>query len=1060
MLPIKEFGNFQQDYQNHLNMKKRIQFMRLNLILFLVLFCFSAMAQERTITGKITDVSTFSIPSVTVVEKGTSNGVITNIDGHYQINVSGNDAILIFSFIGMESQEIVVGDQTEINVMLKDESQGLDEVVVVGYGVQRKVNVTGAVSSIGAKDLEERPVANIAQALQGLVPNLALTTSDGGRPGSSMNWSIRGTGTIGDSKSTPLIIIDGVPGDPNLISPEDIENISVLKDAAASAIYGSRAPYGVVIITTKKGTASKMKVNFSANLSWKSATKMLDKMGSIDFMEYMNEGMINNGQSPYFSEEYFQEVRDHLANPNSPDILPDPTNPLKWGHQVAIDTDWFEEVYKDNAPTQRYNLSLSGGSEKVTYYVSLGSYEEDGLYRFGKDKYKRYNGLVKVNAQPNKWLELNIRSMVARTENNRPNANQQNEAFRRWPVDAVIDPNGNFTSKAYSLHIAAEGGRTKYVDDSFNNTFGMVIKPFKDFRLNMDFSYNTHNEIYRKNNKMLYEYGPEKNVVGAQRDASSSYVEKRFSTNKFYNTNIYANYIKSINEHNFTVLAGFQQEYNHWNRLQGSRDMLINENIQSVSAATGTDIKLSDGESEWASRGYFARLNYDFAGKYLIEINGRYDGSSRFPEDYRWGLFPSASIGYNIARENYFERFTHIVSMFKLRASYGQLGNSNVNSDYYSASMARKQSSYMGAGGAFLDYVGAPGFGNNSLTWEKPTTTNIGIDLAALDNKIQVTLDWYRRVTKEMVGPSEPLPSVLGVSVPKSNNTEMVGTGWELTLKHRNRINDFHYDVTVNVSHHEEKIASYYNPNKLIDTYYKDKKLGEIWGFKTDGFINTADQLATMPDQSEVSSGWGLGDIMYQDLNNDGAVTYGSRTLDDHGDLVRIGNTTPDFEYNISASCNWKNFDFSMFWRGMGHADWWPGGGQGDSAWYTDDIFFGIATNKWNFTALNDHKDHWTSENKNAYYPRPLVQGGNAERNIKTQTKYLQNRAFLRLKNVQLGYTLPKSLTSKIKVDNVRFYITGENLFTLSDFKIYDPETPGLIYPLQKSYSIGLKLNL
>tara|TARA_R110002051_G_scaffold314666_1_gene391951 strand:+ start:1387 stop:4515 length:3129 start_codon:yes stop_codon:yes gene_type:complete len=1025
--------------------------------LFMLLGVF-VYSQEKVISGIVTDLDNVPLAGVNVIVPSTEKGTMTDFDGNYSIVVATN-AMIKFSYVGYESQEVVVNDQNQINIILKEAIGELDEIVVVGYGTQKKINVTGAISTIDAAQIESRPVTSVASAVQGLVPNLAVTSSDGGRPGSSMNWQIRGTGSIGNASSSPLIMVDGVPGNPDILNPEDIESISVLKDAAASAIYGSRAPYGVILITTKKGKSGIMRVSASSTLSIRTPTETLDKMGSLDFMNYMNEGLRNTGNTPFFDDNYIAAVEDHIADPTLPDVLPNNDN-TRWDRYVAVDVNWFEEVYKKSALTKNNNLSFSGGTDKINYFVSLGYLNQGGQYRYGNDGYKRYTGLAKITAQATKWLEINYRMQAARSNTNRPNIEQQYEAFRRWPTDPVFDPNGNFTNKAYSLHIADQGGRRESEDDQFNNTLGAVINPFKDFKITTNFSFNTHTDIYKEYQKILYEYGPTGEVVGTQREANISYARKRFSVNKFYDINIYADYDKTIKEHYFGITSGFQQSNNHWYNLDGYRNDLINENIIALSAASGEDISISDGETEWITRGVFARLNYRFKDKFLLEINGRYDGSSRFAQDERWGLFPSVSAGYIISKENFLKNISSQINQLKLRVSYGTLGNSNVDNNYYTSTMNKVQSGYMVGNAGFLDYVSAPSLGNYNLTWEKPTTFNIGLDATVFNNSLQFTLDWYKRKTIDMVGPQEPLPSVLGTSVPDSNNTEMEGTGFEFSTTYKHQIGkDFNYDVTFNISTHKEKILKYYNPSGYIYSYYEGQRLGEIWGYETDGFINTEDDLSTMPDQSDIGSKWDLGDILYTDLNGDGKVNDGDLTLEDHGDLKRIGNSTPKFEYNISAGAAYKGFNFRMYWRGMGHTDWWPGGGQGAYAYYTDEIFFGVSDNKYNFTALNDHKDHWTPENQNAYYPRPLVQGGNSYKNIKTQTKYLQDRAFLRLKSLQVGYTIPTKVSQKFGIQKINILLSGENLVTFTKLRIYDPERPGLIYPLQKVYALGLRLN-
>lgn len=1020
------------------------------------------LAQQNAVTGTVTDTDGQPLPGVTVAIKGTTQGTVTNVDGQYTITNIPYNATLQFSFVGMKSQEVVVGDQTAINVRMEEESIGMEEVVVVGYGVQKKINVTGSISTVSSKELEERPVTSVAQALQGAVPNLQINTTDGGRPGTNLSWQIRGIGTIGGAASSPLILIDGIPGDPNALNPDDIASVSVLKDAAASAVYGSRAPYGVVIMNTKRGKAKQMQVTFKSDFSLRSPTQLLKPMTSLEFMNYQNEGAANNGLSPFFPQYMVDSLVYNIEHPGerSPSLR-NPSDPTKWGSPVAVNTDWWKEIYQNLAPTQNYNVTASGGSEAIQYYASLGYFNQEGLYKIGSDRYKRYTGRLNLNVAATKWLDLSLRTQLSRKDNNTPYAPEmQRVAYRSWPIYPVKESNGYWASNAYALQMADEGGRETTVDDASDNTLAFILKPFEGFKLNGDATFNSSNMMFTRNNKVLYSHKVNGDILGTIANANQSFIEKDYSLNKYYSVNLYGEYTKQLAEHYLHLLAGYQQEYNHWFQLYGYRNDLLSEDVLSLNAATGTDIQTNDGEYEWATRGYFGRINYNFKEKYLLEMNVRYDGSSRFPSEYRWGFFPSASAGYVVSKEPFFEPLTKTINSLKFRASYGQLGNSNVQQYYYSPSMSKAQTDYIGPSGIFLDYVTAPGFGRYSLTWEKPTTFNMGIDAELLNNQLQMSFDWYRRVTTDMIGPPKPLPAVLGAAQPEENNTELTGTGWEFTLSYKGTANDFHYGATLNVAHHQEKVTKYYNPEGLFTTYYEGMQLGEIWGFETVGFINDEETLNSMPDQSAIYPNWGLGDLQYKDQNNDTKITRGSQTLDDPGDYVIIGNSTPDFSFNFILNADYKGFDMRAMFTGLGPTDWWPDQGQGpwSDSRRTLYTFFGSSQNRWNHGQYQDHLDHWTPDNHDAYYPRVLVGGNQSSRNMQVQTKYLQNRAYLRLQNIQFGYTFPKKWFQSFLVKDARIYFSGENLVTWTSLRMFDPETPGIIYPLQKVYSAGIKL--
>lgn len=1020
--------------------------------------------QQRSVSGKVTDERDQPLPGVTIVVKGTTQGTVTGMDGNYTITNIPEDATLVFSFVGMRTQEVAVGTQTNINISMAEEIFGIEEVVAVGYGVQKKVNLTGSISTVSSAELENRSVGNLAQALQGIVPNMQIKTTDGGRPGSNLSWQIRGAGTLGNASasSAPLFIIDGVTGDPNFLNPEDIENISVLKDAAASAIYGSRAPFGVVIITTKKGKSEQMKVNFSSNFSWRSQTVTLKPMGSLDYVNYTNLGYTNRGAAVPYDQSYIDAIKYHIEHPDSPTDIVNPSNPAAYYQHVGTDVDWWALTYRDGAPSQNYNVSANGGSKSVTYYFSLGYLNQEGQYRYGDDKFNRYSGLLNLHADATKWLEIGFKSQIMRRVKDTPNSKamdwMQMSAFRAWPIISLKEENGHYEYFGSGIQLATEGGRLNDVADSFNNTLSFTVKPFKGMRLNGDITFNSSDNSITENTKVAYTYDALGNIKGTQQHGDKSEIRERIGLTKFYSINVYADYLTSINKHNFQILGGYQQE-NYYNyQLNAYNYDLISENVLSLNVATGENFTVSDYKGEWATQGIFGRFNYNYDEKYLFEVNGRYDGSSRFPRDFRWGFFPSASVGYVVSKEQFFTPLYGAIDFLKFRASYGRLGNTNVDL-YYSASMTKGITNYLQADGTFLEFFSIPGLGNYNLTWEKPTTLNLAVDINFLKNRLQTSFDWYNRITYDMVGPSEPVASVMGTAVPQSNNTELKGQGWELSLNYKDSFTkDFRFQAGFNISRHRETITKYYNPTGLLTAPYEGQVLGTIWGYETVGFINDEETLNTMADQTFINGRWGLGDIQYKDQNDDGKINKGETTLDDHGDLVIIGNSIPAFEYNFNIGIEFKDFDLRTFFVGIGHTDWWPAGGEGYRSAYGVNLFFGTSANMFNHSNLKDHLDHWTPENTDAYYARPLIGTNEGMKNYQPQSRYLQNRAFLRMRNVQLGYTIPSKITQRALIQNARFYLDGENLLTFTKLRIYDPESPGYIYPVQKAISVGVKL--
>jgi TonB-linked SusC/RagA family outer membrane protein len=598
------------------------------------------------------------------VVKGTTIGSISDVNGNFRIEVPVDAEVIVCTYVGMKTQEINIVGLRNFDIVMEQEAIGIEEVVAIGYGTQKRINLTGAVSTVSSEELADRPVASVAEALQGVVPNLNISTTDGGRPGSDLEWNIRGIGTIGGGQASPLILIDGVPGNVNNLNPADIENISVLKDAAASAIYGSRAPYGVVIITTKKGKTNQMKVTFNSNLAGRIPTQMIKPMGSLDLIKYYNESSANIGAAPFFPQAHIDALMYAIENPGSPNKTINPTDPSRYQYNVAVDEDWWGATYKNLALAQNYNINVSGGSENVTYYASFGTFDQDGLYKIGDDNFKRYTGLLNLNAEVTKWLEFGYRINASRRNFNRPvsHSEMQYAAFREWPINPVKEPTGYYSANARGLNIAEDGGRKSDITDAFDNTLSFIFKPVGNFNIKGDLTLNTYNQRYDQNDKIVNRYDALGNIFGAQSGATTTGIRKERSVNKFYSANIYADYTKQVADHNFYVLAGYQQEYNNWERLTGSRNDLLAQDLPSLRTATGSNIILLDDENEWATQGYFGRFTYNYREKYLFEVNGRYDGSSRFPKDLRWGFFPSGSVGYIISRESFFNPLNDIIS--------------------------------------------------------------------------------------------------------------------------------------------------------------------------------------------------------------------------------------------------------------------------------------------------------------------------------------------------------------------------------------------------------------
>lgn len=1027
----------------------------------------SLLKQQNPVSGAVTDEAGNPVVGATVIVKGTLLGTITDSEGNYSFNNVPENGVLVFSFVGMLTQEIEIGDQPRINVTLELDAIVLEEVVAVGYGTQKKVNLTGSVATVNTDRLEGRAITNTASALQGLIPGLNVrpNNNSGGEPGAEMNVNIRGTGSINGGE--PFVLIDGVPGNLNTISQNDIESISVLKDAAASAIYGARAPYGVILITTKQGKKNqKVKANYSNNLGWNTPTHLPKLANSYDFATSLNIAASNSGSTPVFNDEQIQNILNYMEDPdNYPGVQPNPSNPNVWGDYglTNANTDWYDVYFKDWAFQQNHNLSISGGSQTAAFYLGFDIIDQEGALNFANDKYSRYNLTGNLSVDPSDWMTLGVKIRVNSSYNNYPMGEGSKEGIftnisRAWPTEPVYTPNGDYYMQALSrVPILANGGYDKRYNDRIVVTPNVELRITKDWKINADFTYSTNN--YKQNffQDRITGFAVDGITILDHPSRNFTQISQTMSQSRFFSTNVYSTFSKQFNRHFINILLGGQSELDQYFSLEGWKRDLLTPNIQAIRAATGT-FDVTDRINHWSTLGAFARFNYNYQEKYLIEMNARYDGSSRFGEGKRWGLFPSASVGYNVSKENFWEPIQGVVNSFKLRVSYGSLGNQNVsNYLHYVLIPVNSELRYIIDGERPL-YAVAPGLGSTGLTWETSNTVNAGLDAAFLSNKLTFTLDVFDRRTEDMVGPGEALPNLLGTAVPKQNNANLKTTGIEFTTVWRQAVNDFSYDLTLIYSDDKTTILDYNNPTKILTTFYEGMVLGEIWGYETLGFFVSEEDVSGSPDQSQLFANWRPGDVKYNDLNDDNVITRGDNTADNPGDRKVIGNSNPRHAFGFIANASYKGFDFSMFWQGVGKRD----------IMLETNTFFGFASNGIPHISLKEPAlDFWTEENTDAYFARPYLTNEN-DKNQVTQTRYLQSAAYLRLKSLQLGYMLPPQITSKVKMESIRVYFSGENLLTFTNLvEGIDPEatygtsgrSSGRVYPLSKTMSFGIQVS-
>ena len=752
----------------------------------------------------------------------------------------------------------------------------------------------------------------------------------------------------------------------------------------------------------------------------------------------------------------------------------------KWNYDYsANNVNWLKEYYRNTAPSQEHNVSVSGGSDKMTYYLSANYMTQEGFMRYGTEDYDRYTITAKISAQLTKALKVDYSNRWVRTDYERPtymNDDFYNHILRRArPVRAVYDPNGYLMSDINYIGVMRDGGRHNEQKDAMAQQLKITVTPLKNWNIIGEMNIKTDNNWNHWEQFVVYSHykdNPE-NTYTALTSANKDQVSEYSLKTTYLNPTVYSNYNFSLKEkHNFTVLGGFQAEIMKYRDMEGARTGLVTTDLPVLNLTTDADSYTLKGlYKNWKNAGFFGRINYDYNGKYLVEGNLRYDGSSRFRRGNRWILTPSFSLGWNVARENFWEKLADVVEVFKLRVSYGELANQNTTSWYptYQTLGVTTNGGKWLQNGALTSVASVPGLISTSLSWEKIKNTNIGFDFGALNNRLTGSFDYFWRKTKNMVGPGVELPAILGATVPSTNNTDLTTFGWELSIGWRDKVGELGYGVKLNISDNQTRIDKYPNPTNSLSKYMAGELTGDIYGYTTIGIAKTQEEMdahiASLPKggQTAIGSKWEAGDIMYADINGDGKIDNGSNTLDDMGDLKKIGNNTPRFRTGITLDAQWKGFDFSMFWQGVLKRDFDPG--------ENSMVFWGTTgSGQWWSTSFKDHMDYFRAEdtasplgaNVNAYYPRPWL----SNKNHKTQTAYLHNAAYMRLKNLQLGYTLPKSLINKIGLQNVRVYVSGENLLTITGLSdTMDPETAGIgkqggtVYPLSRVYSFGLSVN-
>ena len=1027
--------------------------------------------QKTTCSGIVRDETGEPIIGASVMVKGTMMGAVTDLDGRFTLNNVSTGAIIEISYMGYQTLQ-TTWNGSDLNLVMKEDTQSLNEVVVVGFGTQKKVNLTGAVSTVSSKELTARPVNSVVDALQGVVPGMNISIGgQGGALNAAKRFNIRGTGTIGaGSKVEPLVLIDGMEGDINMLNPQDIENISVLKDASASSIYGARAAGGVILITTRNGAAGKPTINYNNSFRFNSPLNMPKMMDSYTWALYMNDASVNSGSGIWFQQAKLDQIKKAQTDPSMPKMFANSNNRWEvWDSNDLLpiaNTDWLREHFGDSFD-QEHTLSISGGNDMVKYYLSGNVLAQDGILRHGNDTKKRYNMTAKFDARLTPWAKMKYSMRFSRNDYAAPSWISDNVFYhnvcRYWPIIPTKDPNGRYVPESFISELE-NGGKHREQNDLISQQLAFQLTPLKGWLINAEFNYRINNKNHHDDWLTTYGYDVNDNPY-ITNNSNSSVKEYNYKSN-YFNPNVYSEYSFNLNEeHNFKVMGGFQTEWLRYRDFTAQQNGILS-GLPTLNT-TSVDPKVNGGYYSWATAGFFGRLNYDYKGRYLFEANIRYDGSSRFLRSNRWNWFPSFSAGWNIAQEDFWKDFASTVNTLKLRASYGRLGNQNTDNWYpfYPIIDYKTKHSKWILNGDKPNVAGEPALVSALLTWEKSRTWEIGLDWGAFNNRFTGSFGYFQRKTYDMVGPAPELPQVLGIAVPKVNNLDMTSKGWELQIVWRDRIQDFSYGVALSLSDNQVVIDKYPNDSKdLGQKYYKGAHLGDIWGYTTIGIAKTDQEMndhLAKADQSALGSNWAAGDIMFADLNGDNKINTGENRADNSGDIRIIGNSTPRYNFGLNIDAAWKGFDLKVFFQGVLKRDYMP-----DAA-----VFWGAnGQGKWQALGFKQHLDYFRADansplgqNLDSYYPRVSWGGW---KNNHTQTRYLQNAAYCRLKNITFGYTLPKAFTQKFYIQNLRMFVSAENLLTITDFTgLADPEMIdasgwnfGKMYPLSKTVSCGLSV--
>ncbi len=1029
---------------------KRILHVFIGLLLLIAL---PSLAQSQVIKGTIAD-DKGPLQGVSVTIKGKPGGTTTDASGNFSIPASKGD-VLLFSFTGYASQEVKVGDNPSLNILLITDAKALEGVVVVGYGSKKKQHLTGAVSTVSSKVFESRPIPNATAGLQGAVPGVTVQRGTGQPGNEGYEINVRGVSST-NAGNSPLVLIDGIVGSLDLLNPDDIESMSVLKDAAA-AIYGARASGGVFLVTTKKGKRLSPRITYNGNVAVSKMTGMMKSPTNYEMAIMDNEANIHNGAVPMYTPDYLERIKNNDPNP-----VP---HPLYGGWMLFFNnTDWLNEVM-ENGFQQKHNISISGGGNNSTYFLSGAYVDQRGVIKYANDNNKRYN--LRLNYDFDFSKRLKLETKISMENQNRTDLGGLStwvitEAIFGMPNHPVYSKDGKFFAQGgwgNAVAQAKEAATATYKRRNLNGNFKLIAEPIDGLKLNLQAAINhssNNNEdigkpipLYNWDGDLVYY-----NIANPGQEWMSLYNDE----NNYRNYTAYAQYNKTFGKHELDLMAGASHEENNWDFFKASRDNFIGTDLWSLNLGGSGNIQNDGGGNHWAINSYFSRLGYVYNGKYMLEATVRYDGTSVFTPENRWGLFPGISAGWRLSQEDFIKDLKFFNDL-KLRASYGETGNqetkfqgSETLYDFLQLIDIPRNTVYPFGAGSITQVARLGRMAATERTWERLATKNIGIDASMLSSRLNFSFDYFIKRNKNMLAPIN-YPGLLGATAPFTNSGDLKIWGFETSIGWKDRIGKLDYSASFILSDAQNKVMSYGGQNQFVPglNTLKDwwnahiregDALDTYYGYSFDGLVRNQQQLDAYKNLEGVPSDIGIGDAMFKDLNGDGKITP-------EADLVNLGTIAPRFNYGINLGAKYSNFDFSVFFQGVGKRTLFR---EGDYSipW----------TDWWRQPPAFYYGKTWNEDRPDAYYPR-LTHGNIRWWNYQPSTLQEINGAYVRLKNLQVGYTLPANLMDRIHITSARIYFSGQDLWEKHHVQGgWDPESDrwGFNYPFQRAYSFGLDL--